>query len=71
MKYNVYITNVFTKEYFFSTDHCQELDDEENWVPVSALKAIPAIRKNLARQGYVEVANPDPAYAVKEKRDGK
>jgi hypothetical protein len=71
------IVNVETNEYFFSTDHCQDMEDE-NWVPVSwgmpghivpregfedgLIKNYDDYRRYKKACGYTEIKNPNPKY---------
>jgi len=67
MKYvTIYHADSFAKVFFFSTDHCQEFEDEERFVPVSTIYPVSTIREQLAEVGYREIENPNSAFAPEE-----
>jgi hypothetical protein len=55
------ITNMDTREFFFSTEHCQPLPD--NFVPVSWYgKNHEQVREVHLEMGEVEIINPDDNF---------
>ena len=50
------------KVFFFSTDHCQEFENEDDYVPVSSMDSKQITKEFCERRGYVEIPNPDPEY---------
>jgi hypothetical protein len=55
-----YHANDTTKQFFFSTDHCQDAPD--GFVPVTTIYDKQTVIENEAFAGYVEIPNPDKKY---------
>lgn len=77
MKQIITISNIETKEYFFTTDHCQDHNLGSSWVPVTAYvpmdvvprKELPSGRienkedyKKVFYNDYKEIQNPDSKF---------
>ncbi len=61
-----YMANDFDKTFFFSTDHIQEFENEDDFVPVTVYdKSHILIRAELKLQGYKQIPNPDADFVPK------
>jgi hypothetical protein len=52
------------KVFFFSTDHCQEFDGEDDFVPISTTQSREDVIREMKESGYNEIPNPDPMFAA-------
>lgn len=64
----IYHGDPYYRKFFFSTDYYQELDDEENFIPVERKGPLEEVRSELLQIGYTEIPNPDPKFAPKGAR---
>ncbi len=72
----IYMVNDDDKTFFFSTDHIQEFENDDKFVPITEYnKSHILIRADFKDQGYKQIPNPDndfvPKYNIRSQRKMK